>query len=421
MKTLGAAVASLEYEEPSWLHSVEAMKPAPPEDSAQFLNALEEEDLGLFVLAYGMGMRLGEVSQTLKLDPALVVWRIRRALQRSKASLPPASLELGVTELLRADTLPENVPPPQTGDGTWAVASIVESLDDTVQDRLKAGLSAPAVDSGRSGVGIGLVVLILVGAAGFMVFGAIRDVNPLWRGKDLMRTGRFSAAREAFADYWDPVVAHEQISICYLAVGDFTNALAKMQYPGVLDRFGAFSPVTDDLAPLDFDPGSHALLPRGLVRTSEPPFVYKAGAAGRILISVGWRDEDFVRIADLPDTTSGPPIVRMAYPEAWPTLPPGVVVWGVEDPELSQADFICIDKEERLEIRSDCLRFLTRNIPQNAQLFFRGHYYMRRGLYTEAGQQFAKLARNFPGESYPKEMVATVSGILGVDQQAFLR
>jgi len=426
MTTLQASLASLEPDEPSWLHAVEHVEPVPARTAAEFLNGLEREDFGLFVLAYGMGMRLGEISQALRLDPALVVWRLRRALQRRPEARSDSSLgalELGVSRLLREPDAgaAAGVPKPTHGQGSWSLPALIATLDDEVQARLQARLASPVSEPTRAGVGVGVVVLVLLFAAGFMVFGAIRDVNPLWRGKSLMQEGQFAAAREALASYWDPVLADEQIALCHLALGEFDAALALIARPEVRERFGPFAPLEEEPTPLDTEPGSRALLPRGLIRTSRPTFVYKAGPAGKLAISVGWGDQTLGRMIDIPDTRNGPPVVRMAYPEAWPTLPPEMVVWAVTDPEMSQADFTCMDQEERLEVKSDCMRFLDRSVPAQAHWFFRGHYYMRKQLYTQAGEQFAMLARIFKNEDYPRRMVEQVSRVLGVDPSAFLR
>ena len=422
MTSLSQTLAELEYDEPSWLHPVEEVEPADASATAAFLNGLDREDFGLFVLAYGMGMRLGEVSQALRLDPALVVWRLRRALHRApdvKGERGMAALELGTSELLRHPELADDAPPPTHGEA-WSLPDLVKGLDDEVRARLEARLAPPG-DVSRAGVGVGVVVLVLLVAAGFMVFGAIRDVNPLWRGKDLMADGKFAQAIESLEQYWDPVLAQEQIGLCHLALGEYDAALEAFAYPGVAERLGSFAPVTERLPSLDFEPG-RALLPRGLIRNSEPTFVFRAGPPGRLGISVGWGEQTVGRMTKIEDSREGPPIVKMAYPEEWPTLVPDqVVVWAIEDPNISQAEFQCMDREERLAVRSDCLRFLDRSIPAQAHWFFRGHYFMRKKLFTQAGDQFAMLTDIFPRAEYPREMVKDVSRILGVDPQAFLR
>ena len=146
MSAVARTLASLGHEEPSWLHPVENVSPADTADVAEFLNGLDDEDFGLFVLAHGMGMRLGEVSQSLRIDPALVIWRMRRALRRAHeadAEITPAMLELGIVRLLRDPGTAGDVPPSTRGDGSWAVAQLVELLDEAVQRRIEARLSAP--------------------------------------------------------------------------------------------------------------------------------------------------------------------------------------------------------------------------------------------------------------------------------------
>lgn len=435
MSSLGTTLSSLEYDEPSWLNTIENMEPATPTQAAEFLNDLDSEDFGLFVLAHGMGMRVGDVSQSLKLDPALVIWRMRRALHRAHEAHPeiaPASLELAITDLIRNPEASHEVPPPTRGAGTWSVAHLVENLDASVQERLQAQLRPPEADGGRSGLGIGVVILVLAGVAGFIVFGVIRDKNPLWRGEDLMRAGRFAQAREALAEHWDKEAAHEQIALCYLAVGDYDRALEAFAYPGVVERFGSFAPFDEPVEPLDWEQDSNALLPRGLVLNGRPTFVHRAGPPGRLHIRLGWHDQQVDRLLELEDSRNGPSIVRTDYPADWPSLPPGPVVWAtvpwVRGPdgtrtvgEMSQADFQCLDRESQQEYRSDAKRFLDRSIPVKAHEFFLGNYLMRKGLYADAGQQFARLARMFPGSNYPRVMIERISAILGVEQAAFFR
>ncbi len=437
MSALGSHASATGFDEPSWLNSIDNVEACTPVQAAEFLNGVEQEDFGLFVLAHGAGMRLGEVAQTLKLDPALVVWRMRRALHRAKEEQPElsqAGLELAITDLLRKPSEGYEVPPPSqganTGANTWALESLVDNLDEGVQQRLKARLEEPP-DHTRSGIGVGVVALVLLAAAGFMVFGAIRDVNPLWRGKDLMQAGRFSEAQTAFAKYWDVVSAKEQIALCELALGDFDGALEAMAHPGVSEKFGGFAPSMEDIEPLDFDDESRALLPRGIVRNNRPTFVYRAGPAGRLHLRMGWNEEQVDHLIEIPDSRGGTGIVTMPYPRAWPSLPEDPVVWSlvpwVPGPEgtrttgpVSQADFQVLGKERTQEFKSDARRFLTRSVPAKAHPFFLGNYLMRKGLYADAGGQFALLARSFPGAEYPRAMIRKIAAVLGVDPTAFL-
>ena len=426
MTDLMTALANMECEEPSWLHEVANVESASPHVAAAFLNDLDEEDFGIFVLAYGMGMRLGVVSQILKLDPALVVWRMRRAINRAESQstgLSAAGLELAVTELLReSSNLPETVPPPHHGD-TWSAKGLVQNLDQQVQARLHARWTddRPTSDASRSGVGVGLLVVILMLVAGFMVFGALRDVNPLWRGKDLMLRGHFGSARIAFESYWDPITSHSQVSLCWLAVGEFDKALEEMAFPGVLEQFGAFAPTDEVIPRLESEPGGRALLPRGLVRNRRPTFVFKTGPKGWLQVKAGWREDSLALTEQLPDTRGNGDVAFLPYPEAWPDLPREVVIWSISDPETTQADFTVISGQRLHEMRSVFKRFLTRSIPSKAQWFFRGHYYMRKGLHSLAGDQFAKLVSLFPGQEYPRQMLDEIADILGIDASAFLR
>jgi len=435
MSLQGELFDSLEFNEPSWLNSTENVLPASPRAAADFLNNLDAEEFGLFVLAHGFGMRIGEVSKSLKIDPALVIWRMRRALARAQKEHPhigSGSLELAITNLIRDPNISDDVPPPQYGATAWTASQLVKSLDLAVQNRLSARLQRESPDITHSGIGIGVVVLVLALIAGFIIFGVIRDVNPLWRGQNLMREGHFAEARQAFTKHWDEVAAQEQIALCYLAVGEFNAALECMNYPGVKEQLGAFAPFEENVPPLNFETTGRALLPRGLTLNSRPTFVHRAGPSGRLHIRLGWRREQVDRILELPDTQYGPAFARTAYPRDWPPLPPGPVVWAtvpwITEPDgtqragnLSQADFQYLGQESLMKYRSNTKRFLDRSVPAKTHDFFRGHYLMREGLFTDAGTQFSRLSRLFPESGYPVEMVDKIAVILGVEPGAFLR
>ena len=435
MSLHGELLESLEFNEPSWLNSLENVRPASPKEAADFLNNLDAEEVGLFVLAHGLGMRIGEISQSLKIDPALVIWRMRKALARAQKERPlvaAAALELAITNLIRDPSGSPDVPPPKHGAANWSAQELVKNLDLAIQNRLTARLQRTAPEFMNAGIGIGVVVLVLALIAGFIIFGVIRDVNPLWRGQNLMREGKFAEARQAFADHWDGVAAQEQIALCYLAVGNFDAALEAMSDPGVRERLGAFAPFEEDVPPLNFETTGRALLPRGLTLNTRPTFVHRAGPPGRLHIQLGWRQEQLDRILELPDTRSGPAFARTAYPRDWPPLPAGPVIWAtvpwVTEPDgtqhagsLSQADFLCLGEESLMKYRSSTRRFLDRSVPAKARDFFRGHYLMREGLFTDAGAQFARLSRLFPKSGYPLEMIEKIAAILGVEPGAFLR
>jgi hypothetical protein len=77
--------------------------------------------------------------------------------------------------------------------------------------------------------------------------------------------------------------------------------------------------------------------------------------------------------------------------------------------------------EERQELQRHAWQRLSHDIPIHARSFLRAHYYLRSGLYHQAGNQFRDLVEAFPDEPYPRQMVERIAAALGVDRAAFLR
>jgi hypothetical protein len=80
-----------------------------------------------------------------------------------------------------------------------------------------------------------------------------------------------------------------------------------------------------------------------------------------------------------------------------------------------------MSRAQRQQIQRHSWQRLSHDIPIHARTFLRGHYYLRSGLYMQAGYQFRDLVEAFPDEPYPREMLGRISAALGVDPTAFLR
>ncbi len=235
-------LARLTTAEPCWLFPGRRNERASDAASAAFLKQLSEEDSRIVLLVHGFGLDLGSVAFALRLDPSIVSWRLRRSILSAPADVGPAALERGLTEHLRA-TLP--------GEGgaasTTRAARLFAQLPEAVRERLDSRLDSRDGDlteqDRRPGLGVGSLVLILVSVAAFMVYGAIRDVNPLWRGMSLVRQGNYASARNAFQELGDLPEGRAWIAITLLAEGDYEHALAILKEPGAAQFLGSFRPI----------------------------------------------------------------------------------------------------------------------------------------------------------------------------------
>jgi len=402
------------HREPSWIFPGSARSRVPGEQAGSFLSSLSEEDRNLFVLSHGLGLDLGTVAYAAHLDTSIVSWRLRRALMASEIAGEPGELERGVAALFSEDT---------TGD--WDANARLDAMSVEMKSRLAARLASHAAGAAgaeaRSGLGIGAVGLILLAMIGFMAYGVIRDEDPMWRGKARMRQGQYEQARNAFRDRGNLPEARALTAITWLAEGNFEKAMEVLAEPAAMQYLASFRPIDTDLERLEVEAGSSALLPRGLISSQRPEFVFVGGMAGELALEQAAVDGTSTRRQQLIERPANGQLVRRAYPPAWAPLDAGACVWTAPGDTPNSASFTVMSRQQRQEIQRHTWQRLSHDIPLNARTFLRGHYYLRSGLYMQAGNQFRDLVRAFPEEPYPRDMVESVSAALGVDATAFLR
>src|SRR5262245_20395667 len=85
--------------EPCWFYPSSRASPAPGPEAEAFLQRLDEEDRRIIVLVHGLSLDLGSVSRALRLDPSIVSWRVRHALQHGSNGSDPAAIERGLAAL----------------------------------------------------------------------------------------------------------------------------------------------------------------------------------------------------------------------------------------------------------------------------------------------------------------------------------
>jgi hypothetical protein len=414
--TLDAAglLARLPRTEPRGIFPGRPEEAAPDVVAAAFLARLDSADRAILVLVLGLGLDLGTVASALRLDPSIVSWRLRRSLLNGVPGQDAGVLERGVMHMLR-ERRPEELLAELPEGARERLAARVDSDDGHVTDRER-----------RPGLGIGSLVLILVSAAGFMVYGAIRDVNPLWRGMSQIRLGDYPRARDAFLELGPLPQARAWTAITWLADGEFERALDVLAEPGAANYLGEFRPMDVPLQQTGADRRSAALLPRGLIADGRPDFVYLPGAATTLVLEVepGGKDMRQKRYA-LPAAPPDTEVARLEYPAEWPELVEGLVLWDVQGAEpgadVEPTGFTVLEKGARRELQQRAAARLTHEIPLAAREFLRAHFDLRQGLYMQAGQRFARLAREFPAEDYPRRMLAEVAAALGVAPDVFLR
>jgi hypothetical protein len=387
--------------------------PAEPDRAGaeQLLRALDEEDRGLLLLSHGCALPLGDVAWALRLDPSVVSWRLQRAFSGAGAERA-AALERGAAELLRE----------RVRSGAASSAELPRDALARLAARQEGAASGPGT---RGALGVGSLLLILLAAAGFMVYGAIRDVNPLWRGRELVRQGQFESARQSFLELGPQGEARAWVAFCYLAEGHFEKGLEVLREPEVAQYLPAsFRPHDFPLESAGEDAESPALLPRGLLSVLRPTFVFRPSPAGalavQITISALGVDKPRTVRWTVEDTTRHTPVATFNYPTDTQQLGPCTAVWTAPGDEEHPVSFTIESREQQVKQREDLGR-LTQDIPAVAREFLRGQFYLHHQLYMQAGDSFARLVRRFPGEAWPRQAVEQVAAALAVDPAAFLR
>ena len=403
-----------------WLFPAEAAEPAGRAVASAFLAHRDATERQLLALVYGYALDVGLAAWTLDLDAALAHWRLRAALAAPAADGGgPGPLERAVAALLSGPGGPSD-----------EARRIADELPPEARARLQAALEGTRVEAthetARPGLGVGSLVLVALAIAAFLLYGVIRDSNPLWHGQNLVRRGDFEAARVAFEELGSQPEARAWTAIAWLAEGNYPRALEALATPGAASNLALFRPMDEPLETIEADPESRALLPRGLISTPSPEIVYGAGPAGEIVFLghplEGSTDTFRPLRLRVPDTSGGAsPIIVLSWPEDVGALPPGNYTWSVPGSELHQGSFTLLPDELRLELDSHARERLSAEIPYHAMVFLRAHYFLRNRLYMQAGQLFAGLSRRFPEQEYPRTMVAQVAAALGVDPSAFLR
>ncbi len=412
MGGLSGILESLPAAEPTWSFP----EPAAPDRAAavRLLASLDATDRRTLLLSHGFGLPLGDVAWALGLDASVVSWRLRRAL--SGTGISPAALERGL-----AAVLGEGVARARGG------AALPVDLPDAALERLRTRLQgvAPEHAGARGALGVGSLLLIVAAVAGFLVYGVIRDSNPLWRGRDLARRGDYAGARQSFLELGPLGEARAWIGVCWLAEGQFDRAIEVLSEPEASQFLGAFRPMEKPLEALAADIESPALLPRGLILASRPMFVFRGAPAGVLRLEVTptalggapTRRETW----PVPDTSGGPRFVVFDFPSEARALQAGTAVWTAPGGEDRPSSFTLLARESQMDLRVALERHLTHEIPRPAQDFLRGQFFLRHGLYQNAGEQFARLARQFPDQPWPRRAIEQVAAALGVDPGAILR
>ena len=403
-----------------WLFPAEAAAPAARAVASDFLARRDATERQLLALVYGYALDIGLAAWTLDLDAALAHWRLRAALTaRGVNGAGPASLERGVAALLSGAAGP-----------TDEARRIAGELPPETRARLQTALDGTRVEAtpevARPGLGVGTFVVLALAIAAFLLYGVIRDTNPLRHGKALLRMADFANARLALEDLGSQPEARMLTAIAWLSEGNYERALEALNTPGAASYLGLFRPMDEPLETIEVDPASRALLPRGLISTQYPSVVYGAGPAGEIVFLGHPLDGSTDTFRPLrhrvPDTSAGAsPVIVLSWPDDLGALPPGNYTWSVPGSELHQGSFTLLPDEQQYEIESHARERMSAEMPYPAMVFLRAHFFLRNRLYTQAGQLFAGLARRFPEQEYPRAMVAQVAAALGVDPSAFLR
>jgi hypothetical protein len=400
-----------------WMFPAAAVAPAGADAARELLARSDTTERQLFALVYGYALDLGLAAWTLDLDAALAHWRLRTSLADAREG-GSEGLERSVAALLRAQGGPSD-----------EARRIAAELPAAARTRLQAALDGTRVASAgaaaRSGLGVGSLVVVVFAIAAFLLYGVIRDSDPRRHGKNLVRLGDYATARIVFEELGTDPEARAWTAIAWLSEGNYQRALETLKDPGAMKYLAMFRPMDEPLEPLEVDPASRVLLPRGLITTPTPWLVYQAGPAGEILLLGrpldGAADPMLPIRIRVPETGAPPKIIALNWPAEVAPLKPGDYSWTVPGSELHPGTFALLPDEQQHELESNAAERWRNEIPYAALVFLRAHFYLRNRLYMQAGQNFATLAARFPDEVYPREMVAQVAAALGVDPSAFLR
>ncbi len=427
MGPLSAAFRDRPAGEPRRLFASAGVEPIDKTAAARRLKSLDALDRRIAVLVYGVGLGLDVVSMGLRLDPALVRWRLHRIFASAPSTLDGPHLEASIIALLRDGGSPGAESPPE-GE-SWRAEDLIDAFPETEQDRLAARMLSDDDDmsTATQQPGLGPGVLLLVGAAvaAFMTYGFLRDVNPMWAAEKYVRNGFYEDAFQVYSDYArisGSAEAKAQAVLCLLGLGDFESALERLSDEETTAALGAMRPFEGPLEQLGAGPDCPALLPRGHITDTRPAFLLRPSPPGQLelVLFPGLGTASRTVHHELEDTRDVPELVSLAYPDTWPKLTSGTFEWSAPG-HASPASFTVMPVDQTRQIMNFAKLRLGVKVPEPARNFLRGHYYLRNDLYQQAAMQFAWLARRFPDADYPRERVEEISAALGVDPFVFLR
>lgn len=418
-------------------------KGCEPTQAAESLLLWESRDRQMASMAYGLGLDIGVISFALHVEPALITFRLALALKNSAEQLgvPVEQLEEGITRLFREDTAEDSKvsPPPEEEGDTWQAIPYGTHYPEAVRQRLEARLihdvDVLMEESGRAGLGIGSIAFLVIAILAFLAYGVIRDENPLMRGNYFMRHALYDKALPIFEDYARISGSDEariKIILCLLAEGRFSDVLERFddaQFSTLLKDFGPeYRPGESPLEPVSAPDGCRALLPRGTILNPRPTFVIEPGPANPLRINLVSDAENPLsgpmRSIALQDTSLEDAPISISYPKAFGRIPHSeeavTLAWQVDSE--SHVTFTVMPPAEADRLRNFVHDRLSRvGAPPSARRFLAGHLYLQRNLYQPAAELFAEVARDFPDEPYPKEVVHEIAAALRVDPSLFLR
>jgi hypothetical protein len=423
-ETLEKILADLPTAEPTRLMPQSENTAIDAERAARLLSEMDPADQRICILTYGLGVSLGCVASALRLDPAVVAWRLGIMVKQSGNPRENASLEASLISLLQG-AHPEVTTGLGSGEPGWNARDLVSRFPEETKQRLLARLVHQEEDislkRARSGIGVGALLMVGAVVLFFIGYGFVLDRNPMWRGQERMGAGRYDQARQAFGLLGNLPQARCQTAIAWLAEGEYEKALEILEDPDVMSWLVDCRPVALPLARVDADPQSGALLPRGLVVGRRPTFIYRPGVPGDLTVEIVASERR--ETLPLPPADSQAEFAELAYPDDWHPLPQGVILWSIpggEGAPPQTTGLEVITSDQRRQMNRDLIDWLS-GVPPAARLFLRGHYFLRQGLYIRGADQFAALARQFPTRPYPRMMLAEIGRALGVDPALLLR